>query len=45
MVIVCNSRQRVELMALVGPKFDYTVLGTPMVPDKRADPTNVRFRR
>jgi hypothetical protein len=35
MILVCNPRQAVQLKAVVGPKFDYLVLDTPMVPNQR----------
>jgi hypothetical protein len=35
MILVCNPRQAVQLKAVVGPKFDYLVLDTPMVPNHR----------
>ena len=35
MILICHPRQAVQLKAVVGPKFDYLVLDTPMVPDKR----------
>jgi hypothetical protein len=35
MVIVCNDRQAAQLRTLVGPKFNYEILGSPQIPDKR----------
>jgi hypothetical protein len=35
MVIVANPRQAIQLKLLSGPKFDYPVFDTPMVPAKR----------